>query len=369
MIVSILLPVDSSSPSSIAANREKDLAVPTALSRILDANLDRSREGLRVVEDWFRFSAENILAAADCKDMRQRLAAWHSPRFRAARDTPGDLGTQLHHEREARRDSLKDVLLANFSRVQEALRVLEEYSKLEFPEMAVDCKHMRYRIYALETMAMADSLRDRLKQAQLYLITSQVPNWLEAVEASLQGGVRLVQYRNKTADYRTMRAEAAALKEVCDRYSAITIVNDRVDVALDIGADGVHLGQTDMPVETARQMLGPQRLIGQSTTNWEEMERALKTSADYIGVGPVHATPTKAGKAPAGLEYVRLAVEKATVPWFAIGGIDAKTLPDVVGAGATQVSVVRALMEASNPTKAAGEMIDILKEGQSLATE
>ena len=369
MIASILLPVDSTSHSSSLANPEKVVAVPTAIARILDANLDRSREGLRVIEDWFRFSTENAAAAADCKDMRQRLAAWHSSRYRAARDTPGDPGTQLHHEREARRDSLIDLLLANFSRVQEALRVLEEYAKLEAPEMAVDCKHMRYRTYALETMAMANSLRDRLKQAPLYLITSQTPNWLEAVEASLQGGVRLVQYRNKTADYRTLRAEAAALKDVCDRYGAITIVNDRVDIALDIGADGVHLGQTDMPVETARQMLGPQRLIGQSTTNWEEMERALKTSADYIGVGPVHATPTKAGKAPAGLEYVRLAVNKATVPWFAIGGIDAMTLTDVVAAGATQVSVVRSLMEADTPSEAAREMLDILREGKSLAAK
>ena len=365
MIASMSLSVNSTSRPPVpdlSSDGDVGASVPTSIARILDANLDRSREGLRVIEDWFRFSAEQTSVAAECKDMRQRLAAWHSSRYRAARDTPGDPGTQLHHAREASRDSLTDLLLANFSRVQEALRVLEEYAKLEAPEMAVDCKHMRYRMYALESMAMADQLRDRLRQAQLYLITSQTPNWLEAVEASLQGGVRLVQYRNKTGDYRTMRSEAAALKEVCDRYGAITIVNDRVDIALDIGADGVHLGQTDMPVETARKMLGPQRLIGQSTTNWEEMERALQTSADYIGVGPVHATPTKAGKAAAGLEYVRLAVEKATVPWFAIGGIDADTLPDVVAAGATQVSVVRSLMSADNPTETASEMLGILKK-------
>lgn len=359
----------TSYPVPDLSTNELRAAVPAAIARILDANLDRSREGLRVIEDWFRFSAEATAIAAECKDMRQRLAAWHSSRYRAARDTPGDPGTQLHHDQEARRDSLSDLLLANFSRVQEALRVLEEYAKLDEPQMAVDCKHMRYRMYALESIAMADQLRDRLKQAQLYLITSQTPNWLETVEASLQGGVRLVQYRNKTGNYRTMRSEAAALKQVCDRYGAIIIVNDRVDIALDIGADGVHLGQTDMPVETAREMLGPQRLIGQSTTNQEEMERALKTSADYIGVGPVYATPTKAGKAPAGLEYVRLAVERATVPWFAIGGIDAHTLPEAVAAGATQVSVVRSLMAADNPTKAAQDMLNILNEQRSLAAK
>ena len=285
-----------------------------------------------------------------------------------ARDTPNDPGTQLHHDKEARRDSVKSVLTANFSRVQEALRVLEEYAKLENAEMAVDCKQMRYRTYGLENRAMADRLRDRLKQATVYLITCPTPRWLEVVEASLQGGVRLVQYRHKTADYRTLRVEAAALKQVCDRYEAITIVNDRVDIALDIGADGVHLGQTDMPVETARQLLGPHRLIGQSTTNWEEMQRALQTSADYIGVGPVYATPTKPGKAAAGLEYVRLAVEKSTVPWFAIGGINAKTLPEVVKAGATQVSVVRSLMLTDDPTAAARTMLEIVESGKVQCT-
>ena len=360
MIETHFLSACSSTPASSSTTANTN--TPEAIARILDANLDRSREGLRVLEDWFRFSTESVEGAEDFKDMRQRLAAWHSDRYRIARDTPNDPGTQLHHEKEARRDSLNTLLKANFSRVQEALRVLEEYAKLDNPDMAADCKQMRYRTYVLENVAMADQLRDRLKQASLYLITSQTPNWLEAVEASLQGGVRLVQYRNKNGDYRTMRAEAAALKAVCDRYEALTIVNDRVDIALDIGADGVHLGQTDMPVETARQMLGPHRLIGQSTTNWEEMQQALQTSADYIGVGPVYATPTKAGKAPAGLEYVRLAVKNSTVPWFAIGGINVETLPEVVAAGATQVSVVRSLMVAENPTEAAHQMLEILAQ-------
>lgn len=331
-----------------------------AIDRIVDANLDRAREGLRVLEDWFRFACEDRDRAALCKDMRQRLAHWHGDRFRLARDTPNDPGTQISHPAEVKRTDVGHLLQANCSRVQEALRVVEEYAKLVSPAMAADCEQMRYQTYALENAILNAQLRQRLDRATLYLITSPVPNWLNAIEAALQGGVRLVQYRRKSADYSVMRQEALALKQVCDRYGALTIVNDRVDLALDIGADGVHLGQTDMPVESARQLLGPYRLIGQSTTNEQELDRALASSADYVGVGPVYATPTKAGKAAAGLDYVRLAASRATIPWYAIGGIDLTTLPAVVQAGAMRVSVVRSLMEADDPKGDAERMLQQL---------
>jgi thiamine-phosphate pyrophosphorylase len=130
------------------------------------------------------------------------------------------------------------------------------------------------------------------------------------------------------------------------------IVNDRVDIALAVDADGVHLGQQDIPIALARRVLGPQRLVGRSTTNPEEMARAIAEEADYIGVGPVYETPTKAGKPAAGLDYVRYAVEHASLPWYAIGGIDAQNLPEVTAAGAQRVAVVRAIMQAPDPAQA-----------------
>ena len=129
-------------------------------------------------------------------------------------------------------------------------------------------------------------------------------------------------------------------------------MNDRVDLAIAVDADGVHLGQEDMPIALARQILGPGRIVGRSTTNAEEMQLAISEGADYIGVGPVYETPTKPGKQAAGLDFVRYAVGHATVPWFAIGGININNVHEAISAGAKRVAVVRALMEAEQPTLA-----------------
>ncbi len=346
---------------------------PQAVARILDANLDRAREGLRVLEEWFRFGLEEGKLSAECKAMRQALARWHSDPLRLARDTPADPGTQISHPQEEQRRDLGHLLQANCSRVQEALRVLEEYGKLAesshwvAPGLAKLAKDMRYRLYVLESELLGGSLRQRLLAAHLYLVTSPVPHWLEVVEKSLRGGVTLVQYRRKNLPDREMLWDLKQLRQLCDRYQALMLVNDRVDLALISQADGVHLGQTDLPVAEARQLLGSQRLIGLSTTNAEELAQALKSGVDYIGVGPVYATPTKAEKPPAGLEYVRLAAEKAHLPWFAIGGIDPHNLPEVLRAGASRVAVVRALMEAADPTQTARAMLAELQRIRALS--
>ncbi len=321
-----------------------------AVYRILDANLDRAREGLRVIEDWCRFGLNRGDLTETLKHLRQQLAQWHTPELRLARDTPGDPGTPLTHPDEAQRSSLTHVLQANFCRVQEALRVLEEYGKLHSMAMGAACKQMRYQVYTLESQVLGDARRQQLLTARLYLVTAPVDNVLATVEAALAGGLRLVQYRDKDTDDRDRLALAQQLKDLCHRYGALFLVNDRVDLALAVDADGVHLGQKDLPIATARTLLGPQRIIGRSTTNPEEMAKALADGADYIGVGPVYATPTKPDRAAAGLDYVRYAADHATVPWYAIGGIDGENLADVLAAGAERVAIVRAIMQAAQPT-------------------
>lgn len=331
-------------------DRPLDLS-QTIVYRILDANLDRAREGLRIVEEWCRFGLNHAAYTDECKQLRQNLASWHTSEIRAARDTPGDPGTTLSHPQEEQRSSVTQVLQANLCRVQEALRVLEEYSKIDRPEMSAACKQMRYRVYTLESNLMGQQRLQKLVRSPLYLVTSPVENIVAVVEAALQGGLTLVQYRDKNADDLTRFHLAEKLCHLCHRYDALFLVNDRVDLALAVDADGIHLGQQDLPIAVARQILGSNRIIGRSTTNPEEMRRALEEGADYIGVGPVHETPTKAGKAAAGLEYVRYAVEHATVPWFAIGGINAENVDAVVAAGGQRVAIVRAIMEAPNPTQ------------------
>ncbi|MEM8604492.1 MAG: thiamine phosphate synthase [Cyanobacteria bacterium P01_H01_bin.121] len=323
-----------------------------ALYRILDANLDRVREGLRIIEEWCRFGLKDADLTAKLKDLRQVTAHWHQPVFRTARDTVADPGTDLSHTQEMARLDIQHVLQANICRVEEALRVIEEYGKLYSVEMAETFKQMRYQVYVLESTLLANDRQQTLLQAKLYLVTSPHDSLLGVVEAALQGGLRLVQLRDKQADDTTRLELATQLCELCHRYGALFLVNDRVDLALAANADGVHLGQQDIPVSLARQILGPNRIIGRSTTNPDELHKALQDGVDYVGVGPVYETPTKPGKAAAGLEYVRYAAEHVQIPWFAIGSVDPNNVKEVIGAGGQRVAVVRAIMQAEQPTLA-----------------
>lgn len=323
-----------------------------ALYRILDANLDRAREGLRVIEEWCRFGLEEVALTEQCKHWRQELAQWHHPELRSARNTPDDPGTALTHPQEAIRSSIEQVLQANFARVEEALRVLEEYGKVYRSEMASAVKQMRYEVYTLESRLLSIHRRQRLESARLYLVTSPSDDLFTTVEAALKGGLTLVQYRDKEADDLVRLRNAEKLRQLCRSYDALFIVNDRVDLALAVDADGVHLGQEDLPLEWARRVLGQHKIIGRSTHSPEQLENAIAEGADYVGVGPVYETPTKEGRPAAGLEYVRHAAEHCSIPWYAIGGIDIENVHEVLDAGAERVSVVRAIMRSDQPTYA-----------------
>jgi thiamine-phosphate pyrophosphorylase len=254
------------------------------------------------------------------------------------------------------------VLLANLGRVQEALRVLEEYGKVYDPAMGMAFKQMRYRVYTLDSTLMSYQRQQLLQQSRLYLVTSPTDNLFTTVEAALQAGLTLVQYRDKTADDSVRLSHAHKLCQLCRQYGALFIVNDRVDLAVAVDADGVHLGQDDIPISLARQLVGSQRLIGRSTHKPDDLHRALEEGADYIGVGPVYETPTKEGRAAAGFDYVRYAADHATIPWFAIGGIDTQNLSQVLSAGAERVAIVRAIMKAENPTQVTQQLLAQLGE-------
>jgi thiamine-phosphate pyrophosphorylase len=189
----------------------------------------------------------------------------------------------------------------------------------------------------------------RLHDARLYFICGI--DRLAALEPALRGGVDVFQLRDKhAADDELLRAAATA-RALCDEHGVLFVVNDRPDLAVAARADGVHLGQDDMAIEEARAIVGPGVLIGRSTHSPEQVDRAA--GADYIGVGPVHATPTKLGRPAVGLDLVAHAAAHARVPFFAIGGIDAANLGAVVAAGATRAAVVRAIADAPDPEAAA----------------
>ncbi len=332
-----------------------------AVYRILDANLDRAREGLRIIEEWCRFGLDNGSLAEECKNIRQELARLHNWEIRQARNTPTDVGTELSHPQEEVRNSVESLLQANLCRTQEALRVLEEYGKLYHPQMGAICKQMRYRVYTLESNLLNNRRYQQLNNSYLYLVTSPEENLFSIVESALQGGLTLVQYRDKERDDNLRLGMAQELCQLCHQYNALFIVNDRVDIALAVNADGVHLGQQDIPIALARDILGSGKIVGRSTTNIEELTKAIAEGADYVGVGPIYKTPTKPGKAAAGYDYISYVVKNCPIPWFAIGGIDLSNINEVLAAGVERVAVVRAIMQAEQPSLITRQFLTLLQ--------
>ncbi|HUN77778.1 MAG TPA: thiamine phosphate synthase [Solirubrobacteraceae bacterium] len=213
--------------------------------------------------------------------------------------------------------------------------------------------------------------RARLEAARLYLICDANPGGrplLGVLRAAIAGGVDIVQLREKHLDDTRLTAVAEQAAELCRELGALFVVNDRPAVALASGADGVHLGQDDTPVAEARGLLGADALIGLSTHAPDEIDAAERLAAagdnlgeiDYIGVGPVHATPTKPGRPATGLSLVRHATAHTTLPFFAIGGIHAENAASVVDAGARRLAVVRAIGQAAEPERAARELRALL---------
>lgn len=191
--------------------------------------------------------------------------------------------------------------------------------------------------------------RDRLADARLYLVCPRrSPAFLAA---ALRGGVDLVQLRDKEATDDELLASAADFRAACDAHGALFVLNDRPDLVVAARADGVHVGQDDAPVAEARAVVGEDRIVGLSTHSPAQIDAAA--GVDYIACGPVHATPTKPGRPAAGRGVVEHAAAHARVPWFAIGGIDATCLAEVVAAGARRIVVVRALTDAADPEAAA----------------
>ena len=203
------------------------------------------------------------------------------------------------------------------------------------------------------------SVHQRLRSERLYLVCDERPD--EFLAAALRGGVGIVQLRMKDRPDEAVLAAARRFAERCAEHGALFILNDRPDLVQDAGADGVHVGQDDMAVAVAREIVGPDRLIGLSTHAPAQIDAAAAAKVDYIGVGPVYETPTKPGRAAVGLELVHYAAAHARVPFFAIGGIDEANVAAVAAAGAERVAVVRALTESVDPERAARTLVEALR--------
>jgi thiamine-phosphate pyrophosphorylase len=205
--------------------------------------------------------------------------------------------------------------------------------------------------------------RSRVAGARLYLVCGAFPDGSELpglLRGAVAGGVDIVQLREKQLPDDELVSVADAARALCEQLRAPLIVNDRPWVALEAGADGVHVGQDDMPVEEVRELVGPELLVGLSTHSPAQIDAVDAALVDYIGVGPVHETPTKPGRPGVGVELIRYAAARSPVPFFAIGGLNAENLPEAIDAGARRACVLRAVAGAEDPERAARALRDLL---------
>jgi len=331
--------------------------------RILDAAANRAREGLRVVEDFVRFSLDDKHLTEVLKNWRHRfagvLAAVDAHRLVAARDTRADVGTGVSTGRERLRRNLLDVVTANFKRVEEAARTLEEYGKILSPEFGRQIEQLRYELYTIEkSVAVTFAARERLDGRDLYLLVSSelCPHGSgPVIHAALEAGAGIIQVREKKMSDRELVTYGRLVRNWTAQAGALFIMNDRPDLAVLTDADGVHVGQEELSVRDARRIVGPSRLVGVSTHSLEQARQAVLDGADYIGVGPVFTSTTKNFSKLAGLDFVRQVAAEITLPAYAIGGITLENLDEVLACGARRVAVSDAICGAENPLEIASE--------------
>jgi len=349
------------------------MSIPT--TRILDASANRATEGLRVVEDYVRFVLDDAHLTELCKQLRHDLAAScaalpHAERC-AARDTQHDVGTEITTDAESERTDAWDVCLASFERTKQSLRSLEEFSKVAPPELAGRFEAQRYRLYTLEkAIGIAQDSCSRLRGTNLcILIDGQASHekFQQLLEQLLNAGVGMIQLRDFELTDRELVQRAKTLVAATANRSGSTpaplaILNNRPDIAAATGTDGVHLGQDDLSVKAARALLGPHKLIGVSTHSIEQARVAVLDGANYLGAGPTFPSTTKAFDQFPGLDYLREVAAEISLPTFAIGGIHAENLPQVLGAGITRIAVSGAVAKAPNPGETASKILKILHD-------
>jgi len=344
-------------------------AMPDAVAerdaaRVLDANFNRAREAARVLEDYCRFVLDDRVLTEEMKAIRHGLVAaanrLPAPLLLSAREVLSDVGATITAGGEYERASPAQVALVNAKRLQESLRSLEEFGKLFGPELGRELESLRYRAYTVDrAIGTAARGRDQLANARLYVLLSGADcraalDWTIARAAA--GGADVIQLREKGLTDRELLSRAREVRDWTRTAGVLFIVNDRPDVARLVDADGVHLGQDDLSVKDARRIVGQDVLIGVSTHSSDQVRQAVLDGADYLGIGPVFPSKTKAFEHYPGLEFIRAAAELTSLPLFALGGITPATAPDVVRAGVWRIAVSAAIAQAEDPEQAAREL-------------
>lgn len=323
------------------------------LLRTIDANTNRLCEGLRVLEDIARFRLDDRDLSEGFRKIRHNVrirVREDFPRIESCRNTEEDIGKKFAPAANHRK--LTEIVRSNARRGQESLRVIEENMRLAHPHRSVLFEKDRYRLYELEKTILSRLSRSiRARGLGVYvLVTEKLCR--HSVEETLRrcaaAGAGAVQIREKDMSDADLLAHCEKARKLLSQSETLLIINDRPDIAAAVDADGVHLGQDDLPVSAARTVLGSMAVIGKSTHNAGEAAAAKDECPDYIGAGPVASSPTKPGLTPSGLEYIREAASRFQIPVTAIGGINRNNARAAIKAGADSLAICSAIISSEN---------------------
>lgn len=346
--------------------------MPDKTLRLIDANLNRAAEGLRFLEDVGRMLLDDAGLSQRLKDLRHYLVrgdVGFNRRLLQSRDAAGDVGVDLTVPGEDGQQDLPSAVVANSRRVQESLRVLEEMARLPGAPLDTEkLRHARFSLYEIEQGLLMKLLRrvklDRLHGLYVIIDTQALRgrSHREVAEAAVRGGAGIIQLRDKQLGKKGLLAAARQLKDLCAEHGALFIVNDYLDVALAVDADGLHVGQEDLPVETARRLLPPDKILGGSARTVAGALAARAAGADYLGVGAMYRTPTKQTAEVVGPERLREVKAAVSVPLVGIGGIDKDNIDKVMAAGADAAAVIGAALDADDITGAVRQLVAGIEE-------
>jgi thiamine-phosphate pyrophosphorylase len=344
-------------------------AMPQQIRRVLDANLNRAGEGLRVLEDLARFVLNDATLSQQLKALRHELLTGDLPfnkQLIEARDSESDIGINTLAPGQEKEKELPIMVVANARRVQESLRTIEELAKTKSISPRLDpekFKHARFNLYSIERELLSKLLRqDKVTHINglHVIIDTQALKGRSHIEIAgqiIRGGAKTLQLRDKLTSKKGLLPIALELKTLCAEHNVLFIVNDYLDLALAAGADGLHLGQDDLPIKVARKLIPIDKILGCSTTTVDQAIAAESAGADYIAVGSIYPTPSKETAVIVGLERLRQVRQVVDLPIVAIGGITKDNTAEAITAGANSVAVISAILGAESPEEAARQIV------------
>ncbi len=341
--------------------------------RIIDASLNRISEGLRLLEDIARLLLNDRALTEQLKTMRHELVRNDWPfhqQLLQARNSESDVGINIEVPGEEKERELPIIVVANARRVQESLRTMEELTKIPGGIPRLDSekfKQARFNLYSIEQALLSRLLRqDKTKQLSgLYVIIDTQAlkgrSHVEAATQAISGGAKAIQLRDKLLSKKELLPIAQELKKLCAEHNVLFIINDYLDLVLAADADGLHLGQGDLPIKVVRKLLPIDKITGISTTTVDQAVAAESEGADYIAVGSIYPTPSKETAKVVGLDRLSQIRQAVTLPLVAIGGITEDNVREVMTAGANSVAIISAILQAEDIETAARQILDKLE--------